>query len=94
MTNQNPTMSRKQAIMLWNSLTPQQRFQFNDMLAQLKNGDLMLKEINMTAKEELQSIVLEPKEKPSKPIEPFMQHFDTKRKIDIVVEAVKNESNN
>ena len=80
-----PKMSRKEAKILWNSLTPQQKFQFNEMLDKMNRGELMLKEVNVNTQEAIQNIVLEHKEKPSAPIEPFLSHFNGKRKVDVEI---------
>lgn len=74
MTTQ-PKMTRQQAITLWNSLTPAQKSQFNEMLAKMKKGELMLKNVNVDDNELIQNIVLEPKDKPSQPTAPFAKHF-------------------
>jgi len=73
-----PKMSRKQAIILWNSLTPQQRIQFNEMYKKLTNQELMLTKINVDDNEEIQTIVLDPKDKPGISTKPFAKHFDQK----------------
>lgn len=73
-----PKMSRKQAKILWNSLTPCQKAQFNKMLSQLHAGNLALQNINVDDNEVIQNIVLEPKNKPSAPTAPFAKHFHLK----------------
>lgn len=70
-----PKMTRQQAVTLWNSLTHEQKIQFNDMYAKLHKGDLMLQNVNVDDNEVIQNIVLEPKEKQSAPMEPFLSHF-------------------
>ena len=70
-----PKMTRQQAITLWNSLTPAQKAQFNDMMAKMQKGELMLKHVNVDDNEMIQNIVLDPKELPSKPAAPFAKHF-------------------
>lgn len=47
----------------------------NVMLAKLNRGELMLENVNVDDNEVIQNIVLAPKDKPSKPIEPFAKHF-------------------
>lgn len=74
----SPKMSHRQAKILWNSLTPQQKIQFNEMYQKLVAGDLMLSHINVTEQEEIKDIILESKNKPSKPMAPFAKHFDQK----------------
>lgn len=71
----SPKMSRYQAKMLWNSLTPQQKAQFNHMMAKMQKGDLMIGSVNVDDNETLQNIVLKPKEKPSTPDKPFYELF-------------------
>lgn len=77
MNNQSspPKMSRKQAKILWNSLTHQQRQEFNTMLTKMQKGELMLNNVLVDDNEQIQRIILEPKEKPSIPTEPFAKHF-------------------
>ena len=75
MPNQ-PKMDHMQAITLWNSLTPQQKLKFNEMIARMQRGELMLQHVNVDKNEVIQNIVLEPKDKPSKPDKPFYDHFN------------------
>jgi hypothetical protein len=70
-----PKMSRKQAKLLWKSLTPQQRIDFNKMYGQLMGKELQLSHVNVTSDEKIVNIVLDQKNKPSKPTEPFAKHF-------------------
>jgi hypothetical protein len=70
-----PKISREQAIKLWNSLSADQKRQFNEMLDRMKQQELMLSYVGVDDNETIQHIVLEPKDKPSKPIEPFAKHF-------------------
>jgi len=71
----NPKMTHQQAVTLWNSLTPQQKHQFNEMFAKMKKGELLLKHVNVDDNETIQNITLEPKDKPSKPTAPFAKYF-------------------
>jgi hypothetical protein len=71
----DPKMSRRQAKLLWNSLTPQQKAQMNEMLAKLNRGELLLENVNVDDNEVIQNIVLATKNKPSAPTEPFAKHF-------------------
>lgn len=73
--NTPPKMSRKQAKILWDSLTWQQKQQFNEMYKKLSKGELMLSEVNVDDNEEIKNIVLETKDKPSQPTAPFAKHF-------------------
>jgi len=70
-----PKMSRKQAKILWDSLSSEQKAQFNEMYRKLTNGELTLNHVGIDDNEQIQRIVLEPKEKPSIPDKPFYQHF-------------------
>ena len=73
-----PKMNHKQAKILWNSLTPKQRQEFNEMYGKLIKGDLMLKNVMVDDNEQIQRIILDPKEKPSAKDTPFYKHFDVK----------------
>ena len=70
-----PKMSRKQAKILWNSLSMEQKREFNEMYGHLLKGELTLNHVAVDDNEQIQRIVLEPKEKPSIPDKPFYQHF-------------------
>jgi hypothetical protein len=70
-----PKMSRKQAKLLWKNLTSQQRADFNKMYGQLCGQELQLSHVNVTTDEKIVNIVLDQKNKPSKPTEPFAKHF-------------------
>lgn len=75
MSRNTKHMSHEQAMTLWNSLSPQQQFQFKEMMDKMRSGELMIKEVNVDDNEQIQNIVLEPKDKPSKPTEPFAKYF-------------------
>lgn len=68
-------MTTHQAKTLWNTLSHDQKKHFNEMYEKLQKGELMLQNVNVDDNEVIQNIVLEPKDKFSKPIEPFMTHF-------------------
>ena len=68
-------MSRKQAKILWNSLNNEQKAQFNAMYGELINGKLELNYVGVDDNEQIQRIVLEPKDKPSISDKPFYDHF-------------------
>ena len=68
-------MTRQEAITLWDNMSPQLQHQFKEMLNNLRDGKLMIKEVNVNDKEEIKNIVLEHKDKPSKPTEPFAKFF-------------------
>jgi hypothetical protein len=71
----SPKMSRKQAKLLWNSLTPQQRSEFNKLIDDLNKNKLVLSKVMVDDNEQVQRIILENKDKPRKPTEPFAKHF-------------------
>lgn len=48
------------------------------MYAKLMKGELMLKNVMVDDNEEIQRIILDPKEKPSVKDTPFYKHFDLK----------------
>jgi hypothetical protein len=70
-----PKMSTKQAKLFWNSLTQEQKRNFNKMFQELINNKLQLTYVGVDDNEKIQHIVLDQKEKPSEPIEPFAKHF-------------------
>ncbi len=70
-----PKMSRRQAKLLWNSLTWEQKVKFNEMYGKLLHGDLTLNHIGVDENEQIQHVVLEPKDKTSIPDKPFYSHF-------------------
>lgn len=77
MSNQ-ARMNKHQAKLLWNNLTPQQKAQFNDLLAKMQKGDLMIKNINVDENEGIKNVVLEAKDKKGISDKPFYKHFDIK----------------
>jgi hypothetical protein len=68
-------MSRYEAIKIWDSLSTDQKREFNLMMKGLEQHKLMMTYVGVDDNEQIQHIVLEPKDKPSKPIEPFAKHF-------------------
>lgn len=68
-------MSRREAVTIWDSLTPQQQFQFKEMIGKMQNGELMLTKVNVDDNEQIQNIVLEPKDKRGKSTKPFAKYF-------------------
>ncbi len=72
-----PKMTHQQAITLWNTLSPAQKAQFNEMLEKMGKGELMLQNVNVDKNEVVQNIVLEPKDKKSVSDKPFYKHFNT-----------------
>ena len=70
-----PKMTRHQAKILWNSMTWEQKIKFNEMYGKLLKGNLLLSNIAVDENEQIQRIVLEPKDKPSQPTAPFAKHF-------------------
>jgi hypothetical protein len=71
----SPKMSRRQAKLFWSSLTPEQRLEFNKMMAKLNKGELQLTKVMVDDNEQIQRIILDPKETPSKPTAPFAKSF-------------------
>ncbi len=71
----SPKMNRAQAKLFWKSLTSQQRIDFNKMMGKLENEELQLTYVGVDDNEQIQHIVLDPKDKAGKPIEPFAKHF-------------------
>ena len=70
-----PKMSHAQAKILWNSLSPEQKANFNEMFKKLQEGKLQLEHIGVDDNEEIQRIVLAPKDKPSLSTKPYAKHF-------------------
>ena len=58
-----PKMSRKQARILWNSLTPQQKSEFNMMMDRLNKGTLQLDKVLVDDNEQVQRIILTGKQR-------------------------------
>jgi hypothetical protein len=71
----SPKMSRKQAKLFWNHLTNDQKIEFNKMMVKLGRKELMITNVIVDDNEQIQRIILENKNKPSKPVEPFAKHF-------------------
>lgn len=70
-----PKMDLSQAQLLWNSLNPSQKYQFNELLSKMQRGELMLQSVNVDDNEQIQNIVLEPKDKTSLSTAPYAKHF-------------------
>ncbi len=73
-----PKLSKKQAQRLWHSLSEDQKKQFNEMIDKMQKKQLEMVHVGVDDNEQIQHIVLEPKDKPSKPIAPFAKYFDQK----------------
>jgi len=71
-----PKMSQAEAVTLWNTLLPSEQVKFKEMFKDLQEGKLMFKEVNIDENENVKNIVLTPKDKYSKPTQPFAKHFD------------------
>lgn len=71
-------MSRKEAKLLWENMTAEQKAQFNKMLKKLYGGELELKEVNVDDNNQIKTIVLDDRVKPSAPAEAFYKHFNVK----------------
>lgn len=78
MSRDVPKMTRAQAKILWRSMTPQQKLEFNKMYEKFLKQELKLAEVNVDDNNQIANIVLENKDAPSKPSEPFYKHFDLK----------------
>ena len=70
-----PKMTRRQAKIFWDALTPQQKRDFNKMYGKLLDKKLMLNNVFVDDNEQIQRIILEDKDKPSAPDKPFYKHF-------------------
>lgn len=70
-----PKMSRKQARIFWNSLSQEQKSEFNKMLSKLDKKELMLTNVLVDDNEQIQRIILQNKDAPNQPYEPFAKHF-------------------
>lgn len=68
-------MTRSQAKLFWKSLSPQQQADFNAMMQKLGKKELMLSYVGVDVNENIQTIVLDPKDKTPKPDKPFYDHF-------------------
>lgn len=73
-----PKMTRAQAKIFWKSLSFEQKAQFNKMMDEMRAGKLQLSNVLVDDNEQIQRIILDPKNKPSKPIAPFAKHFNIK----------------
>lgn len=73
-----PKMNSQQAKLFWKSLTWEQKTNFNKLMKKMVNKELMLKEVCVDDNEQIQRIILEDKDKPSLPVEPFAKHFHIK----------------
>jgi hypothetical protein len=71
----SPKMTPEQAKLFWESLTLEQRMQFNQMMVELKRGDLKMTKIMTDDNEQIQRIILEKKYKPRKHSDSFYKHF-------------------
>lgn len=70
-----PKMTAAQAKLLWKNMSYEEKAKFNAMYAKLQRGELMLENIHVDDNEEIQNIVLKPKDAPSIPTAPFMPLF-------------------
>jgi hypothetical protein len=71
----SPKFSRKEAKLFWSSLSHDQKIEFNKMMVKLGKKELMITKVMVDDNEQIQRIILEPKDKPSKPTAPFAKHF-------------------
>ena len=71
-----PKMNSAQAKLFWRYIQKSgQVNKFNSLLKKLENKELVLKEINVDQNECIQNIVLENRDKPPIPYEPYMKYF-------------------
>ena len=71
----SPKFNKQQAKEFWNALSPSQKLEFNALMNRLINGELLLSHINIDDNEQIQSIILEPKDKKSIPDNIFYEFF-------------------
>lgn len=55
----SPKMTRRQAKLFWNSLTPDQRIDFNKMMKKMSQHKLELTNVTVDDNEQIQRITLE-----------------------------------
>jgi hypothetical protein len=71
-----PKMTSRQAKIFWRHIVKTgQVNKFNSLLKRLENKELVLKEVNVDKNENIQNIVLENKDKPPIPYEPYIKYF-------------------
>lgn len=71
-----PKMNSKEAKLFWRYIQKSgQVNKFNDLMNKLSNKELTLKEVTIDQNEVIKTIVLENKDKPSIPYEPYMKYF-------------------
>lgn len=56
-------------------MTPEQRINFNKMMKEMNEGKLQMTKVMVDDNEQIQRIILDPKDKPGKPTQPFYKHF-------------------
>jgi len=71
----SPKMTRQQAKLFWKSLSPEDRINFNKMMAELEAKKLQLTHVTVDDNEHIQRIVLDQKDKKGKPDQPFYKYF-------------------
>jgi hypothetical protein len=71
-------MSRKQAKLFWNSLTIEQKQDFNRLMEKMDKKELMLEKVCVDDNEQIQRIILKPKNPISQQTAPFASHFNLK----------------
>lgn len=76
----SPKMTRRQAKVFWNALSPSQKSEFNILMQKMNSGELMLSHVNVDDNEQIQNVILEPKNKPGKPAKPFYDLFKQDKK--------------
>jgi hypothetical protein len=73
-----PKMNRRQAKIFWSNLSPEQKVEFNKLMKKLYGKELTLTQVLVDDNEQIQRVILEDKDKPSKSAIPFGKHFDLK----------------
>ncbi len=70
-----PKMTPDEFWQCWEGLSYDKKVYFAKMYLKLVSGKLKLAKVNVDKNENITSIILEDKEKPSKPAQPFYKHF-------------------
>ena len=73
--NASPKMTRQQAIKFWDALSSEEKAKFNVLMKELQNGKLLLDKVLIDDNEQIQRVILSPKDKAGKPTAPFAKHF-------------------
>lgn len=72
----SPKMNSREAKIFWRYIQKSgQVGKFNALMNKLENKELMIKHVNVDQNERIRDIILENKDKPSIPYQPFLKHF-------------------